>query len=115
MKYTENGIEVQYRECQILRDTAKNLLNNVEDQKNEQTLVKQKADWIHEINKLSKDKQKGRYSESLSRILCHMDEENYLGLVEYIIFLIKKEKGIDIMVPYITQNKVLILPVNLHE
>ena len=46
MRYENNGVEIQYRECQILRDAAKELLAGGEDTKH---LVDQRDKWIQKL------------------------------------------------------------------
>ena len=92
MRYENNGIEIQYRECQILRDAAKELLA---DDGTAKDLVDQRDRWIQEI-------------------IFVLGEEYLEAMTEYIVSLVKKGKGIDIMVPFIASNKRLILPVNTH-
>ena len=80
MRYVDNRIEIQYRECQILRDAAKAVLvENVDG---------------------------GELSD--------MDEEDVKAVAEYTECIVAKGKGIDIMQPYITENRKVILPVNVH-
>ena len=43
-----------------------------------------------------------------------MDDEDVKAVAEYTESIVAKGKGIDIMQPYITENRKVILPVNVH-
>ncbi len=112
MRYENNGIEIQYRECQILRDAAKELLA---DDGTAKDLVDQRDRWIQKIrNTAEVSKVKGKFAIPAAQFICGMREEYLEAIAEYIVSLVKKGKGIDIMVPFIASNKRLILPVNTH-
>lgn len=112
MIYILDGVEIQYRECQILRDTAKSIL-----QKEEVGGLSQcKAEWIAELAHLEeKNALKGKQAKALSVALMNLPEDIFEAVVEYVEFLVEKGKGIDIMVPFTTRNLRTILPVNTHE
>ena len=112
MRYENNGVEIQYRECQILRDAAKELLAGGEDTKN---LVDQRDKWIQAIRDIEEASEaKGKFAIPAAQFLSGMKEEYLEAVAEYTISLIRKGKGIDIMVPFTASNKRLILPVNTH-
>lgn len=112
MRYIDNRIEIQYRECQILRDAAKTVLTEGAD-KGE--LFSQKESWLKSISDTAKTmKLKKKSTTVLVQMLTDMDEEDVRAVAEYTESLVIKGKGIDIMQPYITQNKRVILPVNIH-
>ncbi|MDE7202225.1 MAG: hypothetical protein K2O91_10060 [Lachnospiraceae bacterium] len=112
MRYENNGVEIQYRECQILRDAAKELLAGGEDTKN---LVDQRDKWIQAIRDIAEASEaKGKFAIPAAQFLSGMKEEYLEAVAEYTISLIRKGKGIDIMVPFTASNKRLILPVNTH-
>lgn len=112
MRYTNNGIEVQYRECQILRDAAKLLL---EKDFAKGTLLKCKDAWIKNIKEISETyAQKQKHGKILANTLQDMDIKNFAAVSEYVEFLVIKDKGIDIMCPFIATSRVVILPVNKH-
>lgn len=112
MIYILDGVEIQYRECQILRDTAKNIL-----QKEEAGGLSQcKAEWIAELEHLEEQNAlKGKQAKALSVALMNLPEDMFEAVAEYVEFLVEKGKGIDIMVPFTTRNLQTILPVNTHE
>lgn len=112
MRYENNGVEIQYRECQILRDAAKELLAGGEDTKN---LVDQRDKWIQAIRDIAEASEaKGKFAIPAAQFLSGMKEEYLEAVAEYTISLVRKGKGIDIMVPFTASNKRLILPVNTH-
>lgn len=112
MRYENNGVEIQYRECQILRDAAKKLLT---DGENAESLVNQKDSWIQVIRDTAEASEaKGKFAIPVAQFLSGMREEYLLAVAEYAVSLVRKGKGIDIMVPFIASNKRLILPVNTH-
>lgn len=112
MRYVNNGIEIQYRECQILRETAKSLA--IEDI-DAQSLADQRDGWICAIREIAENsKAKKQYAIPIISFLSAIEKEYLNAVAEYTVSLIEKERGIDIMVPYITSNKVLVLPVNTH-
>lgn len=112
MRYENNGVEIQYRECQILRDAAKELLAGGEDTKN---LVDQRDKWIQAIRDIADASEaKRKFAMPAAQFLSGMKEEYLEAVAEYTISLVRKGKGIDIMVPFTASNKRLILPVNTH-
>lgn len=112
MRYIDNGIEIQYRECQILRDTAKEVLKEKGPEKG---LTQHKADWMSKINGLSESNERKKpYTVPLQVFLGNLSEEMFESVSEYVEKLVIKDKGIDIMVPYVAKNEIIILPVNTH-
>ncbi len=112
MRYIDNRIEIQYRECQILRDAAKAVLAEGADRGE---LFSQKGIWLESILDIAKNMQlKKKSATVLVQMLSDMDEEDVKAVAEYTESLAIKGKGIDIMQPYIAENRKVILPVNLH-
>lgn len=112
MRYIDNRIEIQYRECQILRDAAKTVLAEGSDRRD---LFSQKENWLKSISDTTKSmKLKKKNAIVLVHMLSDMDEEDVKAVAEYTESLVRKGKGIDIMQPYITKNSRVILPVNIH-
>lgn len=112
MRYENNGVEIQYRECQILRDAAKGLLAGAENAK---CLTDQRDGWIQAIHDIADASEaKGKYAIPVAQFLAGMGEEYLEAVAEYTVSLVRKGKGIDILVPFIASNKKLILPVNTH-
>ena len=78
MRYENNGLEIQYRECQILRDAAKGLLTDAENTK---SLVDQRDKWIQAIRDIADASEaKGKYAIPVVKFLSCMREE-YLEAV----------------------------------
>lgn len=112
MRYIDNRIEIQYRECQILRDAAKAVLDEGADRG---ALFSQKESWLKSIADTAKGmKLKRKSATALVQMLSGMDGEDVRAVAEYTESLVIKGKGIDIMQPYITKNRKVILPVNIH-
>lgn len=112
MRYINNGIEIQYRECQILRDAAKPFF---EEELKKGILAEKKEEWIQKVEQITmSDTPKQKYGKVLAKMLKGVEEKDFKALAEYTEYLVKKGKGIDIMCPFIAQNKVIILPVNIH-
>lgn len=112
MRYENNGIEIQYRECQILRDAAKELIADSDGVKD---LVNQRDRWIQAIRDTAETSEaKKKYAIPAAQFLSGIGEEYLEAVAEYTESLVRKGKGIDIMVPFIASNKRLILPVNTH-
>lgn len=112
MRYIDNRIEIQYRECQILRDAAKAVLAEGADRGE---LFSQRENWLKCIADTAKAmKLKRKSATALVEMLSGMDEEDVKAVAEYTETLVIKGKGIDIMQPYITENRKVILPVHLH-
>ncbi len=112
MRYENNGLEIQYRECQILRDAAKELFTDAENAK---SLANQRDRWIQAIRDIADASEaKGKYAIPVAQFLSGMREDYLEAVAEYAISLVRKGKGIDIMVPFIASDKKLILPVNTH-
>lgn len=111
MRYINNGIEIQYRECQIARDAAKDL-NLMRDSLQ---LKDMREAWIDSIKALSIHQEfKQADCNTLVNFITNMPLDQYEALTEYVEILVKKGKGIDILVPYISPNGVLIVTVNRH-
>lgn len=112
MRYENNGIEIQYRECQILRDAAKELLA---DNGGAKDLVNQRDRWIQAIRDIAEvSEAKKKYAIPAAQFLSGIEKEYLEAVAEYTVSLVRKGKGIDIMVTFIASNKRLILPVNTH-
>ena len=109
MRYMECGVEIQYRECQILRETAK------EVPKEEGNLAQLKEEWIKRIAKVADTNElKAPYAAPMTVFLGNLSDDLFEAVSEYAEHLVRKGRGIDIMVPYTTENRNIILPVNLH-
>lgn len=113
MRYINNGIEIQYKECQIARDALKEL------EKSKESLCQPKADreaWITHIEAVSESQElKLSDCNTLVSFLLNMPQDYYEAFSEYVDTLVKKGKGIDILVPYISSNGLLLLTVNRHD
>lgn len=112
MRYIDDGIEIQYRECQILRDTAKEVL---QEMNLESGLAQHKSDWVVRLERLAESNERKRpYASSASVFLSNLSDDMFEAVSEYVETLAIKGRGIDIMVPYVTRNEKIILPVNTH-
>ena len=95
-----------------LRDAAKTVLDEDAGMGN---LFSQREIWLRSIEDTSKGmKLKRKSAAALVQMLSGMDEEDVKAVAEYTEFLVIRGKGIDIMQPYITENRRIILPVNIH-
>lgn len=113
MIYTLDGVEIQYRECQILRDTAKEVMQGKEKA---ERLRYHKKEWIMQLEHLAKQNPlKRTYAEPLAAALQRLPEDMFEAVSEYVEFLVQKGRGIDIMEPFMAENLRTILPVNVHE
>lgn len=113
MIYTLDGVEIQYRECQILRDTAKEIM---QEKEKVERLAYYKEEWIMQLECLVRQNPlKRRYAEPLAAALQRLPENLFEAVSEYVEFLIQKGRGIDIMEPFVAENLRTILPVNVHE
>ena len=113
MIYTLDGVEIQYRECQILRDTAKEVMQGKEKA---ERLIYYKREWILQLECLARQNPlKRKYADSLAVALQRLPEDMFEAVSEYIEFLIQKGRGIDIMELFVAENLRTILPVNVHE
>ena len=112
MRYIDDGIEIQYRECQILRDTAKEVLQEINL---ESGLAQHKSDWVAKLERLAESNERKRpYASPASVFLSNLSEDMLEAVSEYVETLVIKGRGIDIMMPYVTRNEKIILLVNTH-
>ena len=92
MRYENNGVEIQYRECQILRDAAKKLLA---DGENADSLVNQRDRWIQAIRDTAeKSEAKRKFALPAAQFLSGMREEYLESVAEYTVSLVKKGRGL---------------------
>lgn len=113
MIYILDGVEIQYRECQILRDTAKDVL---QEKDGPGGLSQYKEEWIAQLEHLAEENAlKSKYAVPLATALRNLPGDMFEAVSEYVEFLVEKGKGIDIMVPFTATNLRTILPVNTHE
>lgn len=112
MRYIDDGIEIQYRECQILRDTAKEVL---QEMNMESGLAQHKSEWVARLERLAESNERKRpYASPVSVFLSNLSDDMLEAVSEYVETFVKRGRGIDIMVPYVTRNEKIILPVNTH-
>lgn len=112
MRYTSSGIELQYKESQIARDAAiglkkaKGRLYRLEENRME---------WIAYIKAVPNSQElKQEDCNTLVNFITNMPQDYYEAITEYMEILVEKEKGIDILVPYIARNGVVLMTVNRH-
>lgn len=78
-------------------------------------LFSKKESWLRSILDIAKSmKLKKKSAIVLVQMLSDMDDEDVKAVAEYTESIVAKGKGIDIMQPYITENRKVILPVNVH-
>lgn len=112
MRYINSGIEIQYRECQIARDAAKKLK---EAKGGQHQLKENRQAWIASVRSVADSLVlKQEDCITIVNFLTNMPQEQYEAFSEYVEFLVKRGKGIDILVPYISRNGMLLLTVNRH-
>ena len=112
MRYIDDGIEIQYRECQILRDTAKEAL---QEKGLEGGLAQHKPDWAARLEMLAESNERKRpYAAPALVFLSDLSDDMLKAVSEYVETLVMKGRGIDILTPYVTKNEKIILPVNTH-
>lgn len=113
MRYTNSGIEIQYRECQIARDAAKALEGT---KGNQLQLESVREAWIGSIKTIS-DSQKLKQEDcsTLINFITNMPNDQYDAFSEFVEVLVKKGKGIDILIPYISRNGIVLTTVNRHD
>lgn len=111
MRYNRGGVEIQYRECQIMREAAKDFAAPEAGY-----LLKNEGSWLEAMTaEVSKHKIKATLIPPMIQFLSQMDTERKTAVAEYVEYLVRKVKGIDIMVPFTASNQYVILPVNIHE
>ena len=108
--YMGCGVEIQYRECQILRETAGEIL------KGQGRLAQSREEWIRLIEqKAHTNELKASYAAPMAVFLRNLSDDLFEAVSEYAEHLAAKGRGIDIMVPFTAQSGQIVLPVNLHE
>lgn len=113
MIYTLDGVEIQYRECQVLRETAKEVLQM---QTGKGKLANHKGEWIAQLEMLAEQNSlKRKYAAPLAVALQRLPEDMFEAVSEYVTFLVQKGRGIDILVPFVAENSRTVLPVKVHE
>jgi len=115
MRYENNGIEIQYRECQIIREAAKKTL--LEDMEFDEDILVQKKDrFLFLIRKIGREKKLKRgYCDQISRFLKHMEKSYFEAFIRYVRYLTVSERGIELMKPFFLENGKVVMPVNKHE
>lgn len=114
MRYRNNGLELEYRDCQILREVTRFFLNE-DDEGKKKSLINQKDEFTYCFDIVEGIKSKRERSKLIYQFLTQMDEVCYLSLCEYILELAEPNSKIEIMEPYISTAGIVILPVNVHE
>lgn len=109
MRYMESGVEIQYRECQILRETAGEIL------KGNGSLVQSKKEWIGLIKQAAHGNElKASYAVPMAVFMGNLSDDLFESVAEYAEHLAEKGRGIDVMIPFMAQSGQMILPVNIH-
>lgn len=110
MQYLNNGFEIQYRECQVLREAVSELIR--QDAAEEISQVRL-VEYIRLIG--AEHKPKEPFCRSLIKFIPTMEEEDYIELMKFAMELVSRERGIRILKPYFCRNGKIIIVVNRHE
>lgn len=110
MQYLNNGFEIQYKECQVLREAVDEAVR-LED--NQEISQEKLIEYIKTIG--TKQKLKEPFCRSLIRFIPMMQEDDYHELLLFAKKLISRERGIRIMEPHFCGNRKIIIVVNRHE
>ncbi len=111
MRYMNGGVEIQYRECQIMREAAKSFVKEESG-----SLVDNVEQWLAQMNaEASEQGIKGRIIPPMTQFLAQMDSGRLKAVAEFVEYLADRGRGIDIMVPFTASNHYTVLPVNIHE
>lgn len=109
MQYLNNSFEIQYRECQVLREAASEAIRYGETEISQSKLV----EHIRLIGMEQKPKEP--FCRSLVRFIPMMEEEDYIELIKLVRELVSRERGIRILEPHFCGNGKIIVVVNRHE
>lgn len=111
MRYMNGGVDIQYRECQIMREAAKSFVKEESG-----SLVDNVEQWLAKMNaEASEQGIKGRIIPPMTQFLAQMDSGRLKAVAEFVEYLAARGRGIDIMVPFKASNHYTVLPVNIHE
>lgn len=110
MQYLNNGYEIQYRECQVLREAVGEAIRQAAAEEISQTRL------IEHIQLIGADqKPKEPFCRSLTKFIPMMEEEDYIELMNFVMELVSRERGIRILKPHFCGNGKIIIVVNRHE
>lgn len=110
MQYLNNGFEIQYRECQVLREAAGEAVRQAAAEDISQPRL---VEHIRLIG--AEQKPKGPFCRSLIKLIPTMEEEDYIELMNFVMELVSRERGIRILKPHFCGNGKIIIVVNRHE
>ena len=105
MRYINNGYEIPYRECQILREAAIDILNK-------EGAALNRFNMIKNLNKIaSQYEMKSSCCSSLRNFLIQMEEDDFNFIKKFIMGIVKNQRGIQIMVPFMLDDNKIVLVV----
>lgn len=110
MRYGLNRLELEYRDCQVLREAAKGWLDGIKEMD-----FDKKGEFIQSLLKLSKQEMAPSKQERIQKIcmfLEHMNQEYYMLLCKYLIHLSRTK--IELGETFDINTGYYILPVNVH-
>lgn len=116
MRYQPTGLELEYRDCQVLRNVAKEWLAG--DMENcQEWLRAEKEQFIEFLLEQAEVEELESKKERLKKLAVGiklMMKEYYEVLVAYIAYLLLPESQIDLNVPFDIDTGCYIMPVNTH-
>lgn len=116
MRYQTTGLELEYRDCQVLRNVAKEWLAG--DMENcQEWLRAEKEQFIEFLLEQAEVEELESKKERLKKLAVGiklMMKEYYEVLVAYIAYLLLPESQIDLNVPFDIDTGCYIMPVNTH-
>lgn len=105
MRYINNGYEIPYREGQILREAAIDILS-------EEGAALNRFNMIKNLNKIaSQYEMKSSCCSSLRNFLIQMEEDDFNFIKKFIMGIVKNQRGIQIMVPFMLDDNKIVLVV----
>lgn len=116
MRYQLTGLELEYRDCQMLRNAGEQWLAGDMENGNER-LRAEKEQFIEllleqvEVEELESKKER---LKKLAKGISWMTKEYYEVLIAYIAYLLLPESQIDLKIPFDIDTGCYILPVNTH-
>ena len=96
MRYMNGGVEIQYRECQIMREAAKPLVKEESG-----SLVDNVEQWLAQMNAEATEQGiKERLILPMTQFLAQMDSEGLKAVGVFVEYLAGRGSGIDFMVTF---------------
>lgn len=116
MRYQLTGLELEYRDCQMLRNAAEEwLAGDMENGKERLRAEKEQfIEFLLEQVELEELESKKERLKKLAKGISWMTKEYYEVLIAYIAYLLLPESQIDLNIPFDIDTGCYILPVNTH-